>query len=368
MLVEAIVTEVDVDRGVCKCRTYTGGIVYNVQWLQPVGTGTNRGGSYSTPVLNERVVIAQLNGAVVIVGSKSSVIDTNLVNNLDIAEDWEREETGDYSVFRNGNQSLNGHAPSDMLVGDKIVASEGGSFLAALRGGSLLLKASNLAQIFVSKIDNIARFVSERFEHFTAIHSDYVVKKGKKGYRFVGYGRRTRDASQDRYKYYEITGDAEFGEATKGLYHDVTATTDESTSNPTDMIQYRVVAQFDEGSGDDASGYNEAAYKVMEEKQFINGNTEKIVRVADDSAKSTSKQEPQLQFLRTEAGADYAEVSATPTEIKIDWKGEAVITMNASTLTVDFKGNSKLTLNDSMAKVESNGHSITIQGSGVAIA
>lgn len=382
---EAIVTEVDIIRGVCKCKLFTGGELLNVQWLTPVGSSVGRGGIHSYPEKGERVVLESIGGEYVIIGAKSQVMNENLSRPNYFQEQWVKQDTGDLSYFRDHKQNLMSSAPMDMAQGDKSISSKGGSVVGVLASGSVLVKATNLCNLFLTRIDNFARLVSDRWEHFTAIHSDYVVHKGKKAYRFLGYGLTPDDAKKDRYKYVEVIGDTSLGLELKGKYHTIATDASQTPQNESTAIKVTQVLNYEEEATEATSGYLETQHVRMEERQFLNGRKETIVKTVDEQTHSIEKQHENIYYFQTSDGTntataeyktesitlnwnDKAKVIMDSSGIKINWDDKAKVELTDSSLLADWNGTSKVTLDDSMAKTESSGHSVTVDASGVHLA
>jgi hypothetical protein len=126
-------------------------------------------------------------------------------------------DTGDYSAVA-GVIKGDANKPQDLLNGDHVLASEGNAVLALLRGGSVLLKSSALAQIFMSRLDDVIKVVSRNFEHYTDVSSDIVKNLKGRIYRYIAYTNDFAKAKEEDYKYHLYYGDTALAEAVKTDY------------------------------------------------------------------------------------------------------------------------------------------------------
>jgi hypothetical protein len=224
---EGTVSEVDPIRFFCKVKTIRGQNLNQVQWLQNSG-GSNRGGDRATPTMGDRVMLNNALGYPVIIGylPKLQTSDNAFPVNIDTGE--QAADTGNFSSA--GVNAINDqNKAGDMAVGDRIIASNGGGMLAVLRGGSLLLRSSRLAEIFISKWDDVVRIVSRNFEHFTDVSSDIVKNIKGRVYRYTGYAATDSAARSETYMYNLYYGDTALAEAVKTDYQNITTAPAAST-------------------------------------------------------------------------------------------------------------------------------------------
>jgi hypothetical protein len=213
---EGVVTEVDIVRYMCKVRTLSGQKLTGVQWLQLNG-GSTRGGDRNSPMLGDHVVIHFGLGYPCILGTKPKLqaVENAFPLSLDTGELL--VDTGNFS---DGGKDILGDqsAPSDMLVGDRIIASTGGGILAMLRGGSILLRSSRLSEIYLSKWNDLVRIVSRNYEHFTDLSSETIRNIKGRVFKYVGYAASSKDAKIELYSFHQYIGDVAAAEAVKTDY------------------------------------------------------------------------------------------------------------------------------------------------------
>lgn len=224
---EGIVSEVDPDRSFCKVKTIRGQNLGQVSWLNTAG-GSSRAGDRWTPSMGNRVAIVYGLGYPLIIGClpKTQTSDSSYPINIDSGIG--AVDTGNFSP--EGVNAINDISkPADLTVGDRVLASEGGGLLAILRGGSILMRSSRLAEIFVSKWDDVVRIVSRNFEHFTDVSSDIVKNIQGRVYRYTGYAANAAAAQQENYGYNLYYGDVTLAQAVKTNYQSVTTLPSAST-------------------------------------------------------------------------------------------------------------------------------------------
>lgn len=225
---EGTVQQVDFKRKVCKVVTLRGQKLDNVQWLSPYG-GNDRQGDKFTPRLGDRVLIALTLGYPVIMGAiarpQSGIQSFPLV--LDSGEST--SDTGNYAP---GAPRVTGDASSaaDAVLGDRVISSQGGGILAMLRAGSVILRASRAAEIFMGRFGDLVRIVSRNFEHFTDLSTDTYRNFKGRVYRYFGVTNVARDAILGDYTYHQYFGDTAVAEAVKAGYANHSATLPAATS------------------------------------------------------------------------------------------------------------------------------------------
>lgn len=210
---EGTVTEVDVIRRLCKVKTLSGQNLSGIHWLQSKG-GSTRGDDSYTPELGDRAVITSGLGYPIIIGylPKLQTLDTSFPVNIDYNQDL--VDTGSFSPASD-SISFAQNTPKDRALGDRIFTSSGGGILGILRGGSILMRSSRLAEIFISKWDDVVRIVSRNFEHYTDLSSDFIRNLKGRVYRYTGYAKNQKDAKTENYLYNEYYGDVAIAEKAK---------------------------------------------------------------------------------------------------------------------------------------------------------
>lgn len=79
-----------------------------------------------------------------------------------------------------GNNSLRGSQPADVLPGDWLRVGSLGNLVGVLEGGSVVLKASDLAQVIATQSKNMLRLIGQNFSLYTGAGTlDFETKEGK---------------------------------------------------------------------------------------------------------------------------------------------------------------------------------------------
>lgn len=209
---EGTVLSIDSQRKVCKVRTLWGRNLLNVQYGGP--GGSSRYGDSVDPCIGDRVVISHVLGFPYISAYLPAIRpESPVAPNSTIDSNSTTIDTGNFT----GNNSITtrGSAPPDAVTGDRIIASSGGGMFALLRGGSLLLRSSRLAQVFLSKWGDLVRIVSRNFEHYTDVGSN--VCRNVKGavFRYAGYTHLFSGSANEDYQYHNYFGNVAAAEAIK---------------------------------------------------------------------------------------------------------------------------------------------------------
>lgn len=163
MFIKAAVVSVDSERRVCKCRMETTGeTLLNVYLARPIGGGENN------PSIGDRVAIwndgAQLWAMFVLDRlSVTPPYEPSIAYNVEVP-------LAASSSIPDGMQSKS-HGVRGAVAGDKVISTRGGAIIAALRGGSILLKVSALCQVFLSRFDDLLKVTSRNFEQYTDARS-----------------------------------------------------------------------------------------------------------------------------------------------------------------------------------------------------
>jgi hypothetical protein len=311
---EGFVGPVDLIRHTCQVKTINGQVLTGVQWGLGSG-GSGRAGEHRTPHPYDRVVVMTTLGYPVIILYLPSVSNRELFP-TQIHSGTGPEDTGNYSGVSNG-LAVNPERPTDMHPGDKITTTAGGGLFGLLRGGTFIAKASRLAQIMITKYDDLVRIVGRNHEVFTdACINIYASIRGRI-YRYVGYSNVLAHARQDQYEYEEFYGDTVAAEALKGSYIDATAT----SIPPANTVLRKVkVGNF------------------MSETLDTSGT---LVRVIGNTILTQSKDELQIVH------------------------DSATVTINESAITCQFGSNSTIIANGSEVSCIFGGHSMVIDSAGV---
>jgi hypothetical protein len=216
---EGIVAQVDPLRKACAVITPDGRPLTGVMWEESVG-GSSRYGDRSSPTMGDRVVVNTSLGYPRISGYLPKLQSTDNVFSVSIDTDGNLIDTGNYMNNAGGAVVADQNKPADILAGDRVISTNGGAIIAALRGGSVMLRASRLAQILLSKWDSVVKVVSRSWEHYTDVHSDIIRNNNGYLYRYTGYAGQNalNDSISENYTLNFYYGDVENAEATKTNY------------------------------------------------------------------------------------------------------------------------------------------------------
>lgn len=219
---EAFVTYVDPVRGLCSVKTLKNQILVDVRWLSPTG-GSSAGGIHAAPKLGDRVLVSTaltypiIYGVIPVIGEPEGMISaTNSGGAMDV---------GTASSLRNGYVT-NPNKPSDYSQGDIAMTSPGGGILSMLSSGGVVLKASALSQLVLTKFGNLARLVARNFQRFSDASSEVAVNVKGRLYHWFGQDIEFSRTSTGTHRYNEVVGDVALGEVYKsdGLSIDSTVT------------------------------------------------------------------------------------------------------------------------------------------------
>lgn len=225
---EGTVLQIDPKRQVCKVLTMAGQKLDSVQWLQPYG-GNERHGDRVTPRMGDKVLLSHGLGYPIIIGFLPRSQSGSSSYPIPIDGGVEPVDAGNYSP---GGAGLRADAsrPSDMLLGDRVITSQGGGMLALLRAGSLVLRSSRAAEIMMSRLGDLVRVMSRNFEHFTDLSSDVYRNFRGRVYRYFGVTHLFSRSQAEDYQYHQYYGDTAAAEAVKTSYHTPPATIPAATN------------------------------------------------------------------------------------------------------------------------------------------
>lgn len=217
---EGTVTQVDTLRKVCRVRTLRSQNIDAVQWMSPTG-GSGREGDRFTPQVGNRVVLSHGLGFPLIIGFLPKLQSTSNTHPLNIQSGTEIIDTGDYTSGM-GSVLPDANSPIDDVSGDRVITTTGGAMIAALRAGSVLVRASKVSQIFMNKVTGLVRVVSRLWEHFTDVSSDVVYNLNNRVYRYTGYSYTFGNSKIENYQMHFMYGDVAAAETIKTAYASVT--------------------------------------------------------------------------------------------------------------------------------------------------
>lgn len=341
-LLEGIVTGVDAIRFVCQVKTVHGQPMTGVTWLLPTG-GSGRSGNHILPKLNDRVVISTGLGYPIIIGFLPSPTDRETFP-VPIDNNNKTLDTGNYLYSYEVN-ATNAEKPQDLHIGDHVTTSEGGGLVGTLRGGSFLAKASRLAQIFVTKYDDLVRIVGRNFEVFSDCCMDVTASVRGAVYRYIGYGTGLSDARQDTYTYEEFYGNTAASEALKGAY--VQATSDAVP------VHNGIVRKYHAGAMTETLA--DGGELIRTTSGIIMKHNTSMYQITADGSSIVTVTGPSIVI--TQTGGSTVTVDAS--QIKAERSGGSSVTITDSSI-VATKGASTATIQDANTTIVNGSSTMTV--------
>lgn len=338
---EGTVTQVDVRRGFCKVKAVSGRNIEAVKWGKSSG-GSSRSGIRDNPVVGDYVAITYGLGYPLIFTFLDKVqSSTEEVFPLNIVSSQATPDTGNYS--QSSDLAVgDANKPSDLTSGDKIISSEGGGILAALRSGSVLFRSSKTCQLFLSKLGDVGKLITRNWEHYTDVSTDIVRNFQGRVYRYLGYSNDFLQAKVEDYRYHQYLGDVSVAEAVKANY-----------LSPPSTIPGKGPLLFKEQITD-SSGQ-----ELMRRTLSETGDEERYITGGG-------------QFTRAQASSSQVIISygdkntftINDPVIKLEREDGAVFVMDASGIRATFK-EGEINMSSSSVSTTFGGHYLTVSASGV---
>lgn len=307
---EGFITFVDPHRFTCSVRTLAGQPLLNVSWLIPSG-GSGTDGVHMAPNVGDKVLLCMTTSSPIIMGcipraGSPDTLETS-ISNSSIDTD-----IGGSSNLKNG-MSLNPNRPSDFLPGDKVFTSKGGSLLALLASGGIILKSSHLSQIFLSKFNGLVRIVSRNFHRYADSSSE--VSSNLKGalYRWFGADWDLSRNTNNSERYNEVVGHVTAGKTLRG---------EPSSESIIPGRDSRVREHW----LNDSSG-NE----IMVESLYENGKLILIVKQPSGSS-TTTTQDTSLWKSEVLSGGVSSTIIISPSSIDINYNGDSRVVLSSASV------------------------------------
>lgn len=316
-VIEATVTNVDPIRFVCTVKTLRGQYFSEVPWLLPTG-GSGKHGMHFTPSVGDQVLVWTATTYPVILGSLPRL--GTPVTSLNNASGQEIDtDVGNNTNMKNG-YTTNPNKPSDLVPGDWFITSEGGGLLALLKNATVILKASNLAQIIVSRFDDLVRVVARNWERFSDVGQQTVANVKGRMYEFLGWDRDLNRSKVGLYELKDVVGDVAAGETLLGEPN----TTVTLPAKDNRLRQYWLI----DGQG----------HKVMVDILQDNGKLIVTVQDALTTTKTVRQHDKDLWDTKVQNPSTYSQITIVPGSIKLDQNNGAITVMDASGIRSDFSG------------------------------
>lgn len=357
---EGTVTQVDVYRKVCVVRTLKGKVLNSVQWLSPSG-GSDREGDRFSPQIGNRVVITHSLGYPVILGFLPKIQDAGGSAPVNIQGSNSVVDTGDYTA-ESGSILPDSNSPSDMVIGDRVFTSRGGGQILLALSGSILLRASQLSQVFLDKARGLVKVVSRLWEHFTDVSSDVVYNLNSRVYRYTGYTYTFNNSKVENYQLHFMYGDVQAADTIKTSYASVT-----SAPAFSNVVYKEKITGSGESSGTE----------LMHRTLSLDGSEEVYVTNGSSFTRMNASNN-QLTF----SFGDQHTITVNGSQIKVHRGDGADITMDSngiratfnngninwssSSLTLTYSGGTT-TMTSSGITTTYGGHYITVDASGVGL-
>lgn len=293
---EGTVVLVDHIRFLCKVRTLRGQVLPDVQWLLPSG-GSNRGADRMTPSMGDRVVLNYGLGYPIIIGFLPKPQTGDGTFPLSIGSGSETVDTGAYgpSDVTYGDQNK----PKDLVSGDRVISTIGGSMMALLRGGSAFIRANRGTEVFLSNFSNLVRIVSRNWAHFTDLSSDVIRNLSGRLYRYTGYSKDFTKAKNEDYNLHFYYGDVKAAETVKTGYDTYTGTPDSDDKIYKEQVSQRLPSPLE----------------LM--KRTLNDRGEEEIVINN--------------------GTHITRVTSTAEQIEITWNNQNIITINETVIHAHHK-------------------------------
>lgn len=225
---EGTVMQIDPIREVCRVVTMKGQKLDSVYWVKPYG-GNERQGDFFTPRVGDRVVLDYGLGYPIIKGSLPRTQNGGQSFPISLDSGQRLVDTGSYASAM-GSLTSNASKPKDSLLGDRIITSQAGGLLGLLRAGTVILRSSKAAEIFMSRLQDLVRVVSRNYEHFTDLGTNVYRNVRGRVYRYYGLAQSYSGSSAEEFLYRQYHGDVSLAEELGDQYHNVPATLPETTS------------------------------------------------------------------------------------------------------------------------------------------
>ena len=310
---EGIVVSVDPIRFSAVVRLNSGATLLEVTWLLPTGGSVTDGFSFC-PNVGDKVLVSISTSDPIILGTipRQGFKDEF---NQGIASSDQSVDMGNNTNLRNGTV-LNPSKPGDFLQGDRVLGSRGG-IIAVLGSGSVLARASLVSQIFLSKLGGLVRIVGRNFHRFSDASSEVSANVKGRMYHWFGADKSMQRSSTNTERYNEAYGDVIAAEQLKA---------NPSPNLSVSPADNRVRKYW----------LTDGVSNVMVETLYEDGKIVLNVTTPDQAKKSTETIQNDLVEHKVESGS-VSRVTITPSNIVVDFNGEATGTFDAAGIRMEAK-------------------------------
>lgn len=314
---EATVTNVDPIRFVCSVKTVKGQYFNEVPWLLPTG-GSGKSGIHFAPSVNDQVVVYTGLTYPIILGAlpRLGTPTTSLTN---VSGQEVSIDAGNNTVMKNGYVT-NPDKPSDFMPGDVVITSDGGGIVASLANGSALIKASSLAQVFVSKFNDLVRVVARNWERFSDVGQQTVANVSGRLYEYLGWDRDLDRSKVGLYELQDVIGDVVAGETLLG-------------DPNSDVTLAAADARVRKYWLQDQSNNNR-----MVEVLYEDGKVTLLIQDALATTKTTKTTDKNLWDTKVQSPTASSQVVITPASITLTQSGGATTVMDSAGIRSDYSG------------------------------
>lgn len=232
-----------------------------------------------------------------------------------------------------------GATPEDQVPGDLTTTNDRGGVVGLLRSGSFIAKVSPLAQIFMSKFDDLIRVVSRTFERFSdAVMRVEVNNKGKV-YQYTEYYRSSESSIDGVADYYEVVGHVEAGEEARDNYLEV----DVSGVNGETLLKHVVPEKYEHMLT--TAGHSKT----------------RVFSGAESAVEEVSPGEWKFTVGSSTFNVKAEEIEATTPKLSIVVNGEASITVNGNATTT-ITGNEIKTVQGNSNEIVMGNKTVVVLG------
>ncbi len=346
---EATVISVDTSKYTAQVRTISGRRLTTATWITPLNT-EDREADLMSPAVGTNVLVYMKLGRPLIFGCVPNASEYSTIGQNSITQTSSSSNT--YPGV-SGIPAPLGHnpgAPKDYMRGDRVLTSKGGAMLALLFG-TVVVKASGMAQIILSKLDDIVKIIARNHELITDAATHVYTNFRGRIYDFFGTALTQSDQVNSRYGYYRIHGDVAAGEALKENSYGQPAS---AAPTATSYIMKEVVCTWGSGT------------PVVMATSTYDGLTGTYYRQVSGPTATL----PTMTLSHTnntwslQLSSPAAQITLSPNSIYAEFGSSSTLTMNATETQATFSG-SQMTLTSASAVLSSNGHAVTVNSSGV---